>query len=68
MLELLELTIEDTRNRKRLKELCRVREVLNDYFLFDNTYKSSDKLWQNYFYSFAIARINLREGNYKPLI
>lgn len=57
-LELLWLTIEDKKNRKRLKELCRLREVLNDYFFCDNIYKSSDKLWHNYFYPFAYAARN----------
>lgn len=66
MLELLGLTIEDVKNKKRLRELCRVREALNDFFLFNNIYSSTDKLWQNYFYCFAIARINLKEGNYIP--
>lgn len=58
-LELLDLTIADKRNIKRLKELLRVREALADYFEFDNEYKSSDKLWQNYFYPFNwAARLN----------
>lgn len=58
-LELLDLTIGDKRNRSRLKELVRLREVLADYFFFDNIYKSSDKKWQDYFYSFTYAaRVN----------
>ena len=58
-LELLDLTISDKKNTKRLKELLRVRETLADYFEFDNEYKSSDKLWQNYFYPFNwAARLN----------
>lgn len=58
-LELLSLTIDDPKNIKRLKELTRVRETLLDYFLGVNTYKSSDKIWQNYFFSFAYAtRVN----------
>lgn len=59
-LELLDLTIADPKNRKRLKEILRVREALIDYFLYDNEYQSTDELWQNYFYQFnyaaAIAR------------
>ena len=54
-LELLGLTTADRRNRKRLKELTRVREALVDYFYADNQYSSSDGLWRNYFYSFAYA-------------
>lgn len=54
-LELLDLTIQDPKNRARLSELCRLREVLVDYFMYSNQYKSSDKLWHNYFYAFAYA-------------
>ncbi len=54
-LELLDLTIEDIRNRTRLKELLRVREALADHFFFDNSYQSSDLSWQKYFYCFAFA-------------
>ena len=54
-LELMDLTLADARNRSRLKELSRVREALVDYFNFDNTYASSDKKWQNYFYGFSYA-------------
>ncbi|MBI4652345.1 hypothetical protein HY745_13935 [Candidatus Desantisbacteria bacterium] len=51
-LELLYLTIADTKNKKRLRELTRLYEVLADYFAFNNEYKSSDKLLQNYFLAF----------------
>ena len=56
-LELLDLTIADDKNRSifRLKELLRLREVLVDYFYFDNQFSSSDKLWRNYFYAFNYA-------------
>ncbi len=58
-LELLDLTIEDPKNKKRLKELLRVRETLADYFCFDNIYGSSDEKWNNYFYAFNYAaRLN----------
>lgn len=58
-LELLDLTIIDKKNIKRLKELTRLREVLVDYFFGDNQYSSSDQLWQKYFYAFNYAaRIN----------
>lgn len=54
-LELLDLTIADEKNKSRLKEILRVREALADYFAFDNEYKSSDKLWRDYFYAFNWA-------------
>ncbi len=52
-LELLDLTIEDSKNKTKLKELCRTRELLADYFYFDNTYGSTDESWNNYFMYFA---------------
>lgn len=59
-LELLELSIDDQKNRNRLKELVRLYEVLVDYFAGDNSYKSSDKLWRKYFYGFNyMVRIKL---------
>jgi hypothetical protein len=54
-LELLDLTLMDPKNKKRLKEPCRVREVLVDYFAGKNIYHSSDELWQKYFYPFYLA-------------
>lgn len=48
-LELIDLTVSDPKNSKRLKEILRVREAIVDYFLFDNQYSSSDKVWQDYF-------------------
>lgn len=58
-LELLDITIADPQNRKRLKELTRLREFLADYFAFGNDYQSSDKQWQNYFYAMNFAaRVN----------
>jgi hypothetical protein len=54
-LELLDLTIEDKKNKNKLKELCRLREVIADYFCFDNIYKSTEVELNNYFYSFGYA-------------
>lgn len=54
-LELLDLTIADPKNRFRLKEILRTREALIDYFIFDNEYSSTDKLWEKYFYNFNYA-------------
>lgn len=54
-LELLDLTIQDKRWRKRLKELTRVREVLCDAFLGGQEYKSSLKDLDRYFFQFALA-------------
>lgn len=58
-LELIDLTVENEKNRNHLKELLRLREVLVDYFAFGNTYGSSDRVWHSYFYAFSFAaRIN----------
>ena len=58
-LELLDLTIACVNNRKRLKEITRVREALVDYFEYDNQFSSSNNLWQKYFFAFNYsARIN----------
>jgi len=54
-LELLSLTIDDPKNKFRLKEPTRLYELLVDYFAGDNSYGSSDKLWRNYFLAFAYA-------------
>lgn len=54
-LELLDLTLADSKNRPRLKELTRLREVLADYFCDDNQFGSSDELWHKYFYAFNYA-------------
>jgi hypothetical protein len=54
-LELLSLTINDPKNKLRLKEPTRLYELLVDYFAGNNLCGSSDKLWHNYFLAFAYA-------------
>lgn len=54
-LELLDLTIDDKKNKKSLKEILRVREALVDFFMGENIYKSSDALWEKYFLYFNLA-------------
>ena len=54
-LELLDLSLESTREFPRLKELSRTREALVDYFLGSNQYQSSENAWRKYFLSFATA-------------
>jgi len=54
-LELLALTIADTRHRGRRRELTRLREALLDYFCADNQFCSSATLWRRYFGAFALA-------------
>lgn len=54
-LELFDLTMADPKNRKRLKEICRAREIAVDYFAGDNQYHSTDQDFEKYFYQFNWA-------------
>lgn len=54
-LELLDFTIDDTKNKNSLKEILRVREALVDYFAGKNIYRSTDTAWEKYFYFFNFA-------------
>lgn len=53
-LELLDLTIADSRWRFRLKELLRLRELLCDRFYGSNDYKTSGEFLKKYFLAYAI--------------
>ena len=57
-LELLDLTIADPKNRTRLRELCRLREVVCDFFYGDNLYKSTQETMDRYFLHFGVAARN----------
>jgi hypothetical protein len=54
-LELFYLTIEDSKNKHRLKEVLLAKEVWIDYFAGDNNYKSSAESLNKYFYEFNYA-------------
>ena len=54
-LELLDLTIQDPKNKSRLSELTRLREVLLDYMVDRNEYGSSASFWTSYFSGFGLA-------------
>jgi hypothetical protein len=55
-LELFDLTLADRRwNQPKLKEIARAREVVCDFLVGDNEYKSDEKSLNNYFTQFAIA-------------
>jgi hypothetical protein len=54
-LELFELTIQDPRWKKRLKELTRAREVFCDAVLGGTEYGSSLEDLDRYFYYFALS-------------
>jgi hypothetical protein len=52
-LELFDFTLQDKKNKQRLKEVCRAREFFTDWFLGKNTYNFTDDYWQKYFLWFA---------------
>lgn len=55
-LELIDLTLAGSKQTSsRLREVARVREVIVDDFYGQNTFRSTDSLWQKYFYPFAYA-------------
>lgn len=54
-LELFDLTINDPRWRKRLKEITRAREVFCDILYGDNKYDITLEDLNRYFYYFAYA-------------
>ena len=59
-LELIDFSSENPLNRRNLKELLRVREILVDFFSGDNIYQSTEESWEKYFYYFNYAARNLR--------
>jgi len=57
-LELIDLTLDDPRHRSsvaRLREICRVREVLLDFLVGPNQYGSTEVTLKRYFDAFAVA-------------
>ena len=62
-LELFDLTIMDKKNKKRLKEIVRARELFADYITGDNLYQSSDEQWKKYFYAFNFGALPARNAS-----
>ncbi len=60
-LELLDLTIRSPAHQGRRRELCRVREVLCDYFLGDNEYGSTPESLDRYFLAFAVLARRIKD-------
>jgi len=54
-LELFELTLADPKNRLRLKEVCRAKELFADWYLGDSPYLLFAKDWEKYFFQFNFA-------------
>ncbi len=53
-LELIDLSLTDKRWQKRCLEICRIREVLCDYFFAKNSFGNSFENLINYFNAFAL--------------
>lgn len=53
---MLDLTKDDKRNRSRLRELCRFKEVLSDWFSLTGEYEVSPESLKSYALSFAIPK------------
>lgn len=54
-LELIDFTIQDSKNRERLREIVRMRECLVDFFFGAELYSSTDSSWRKYFLPFIYA-------------
>lgn len=54
-LDLIDMTIADPRFRGRRKEICRVREIVCDYFVGENAYRSTPESLDRYFMPYAKA-------------
>lgn len=53
--ELLYLTIEDPKQKNRLKEICRAREILADTFYGNREYGYAPEDLERYFFQYAVA-------------
>lgn len=65
-LELFDLTLFDLKNKERLKEALRARELFCDFFVGDNLYQQTANQWHKYFYQFAYLVQN-RKKNSEPV-
>lgn len=54
-LELIDLTVADQRWSGRRKEILRARELICDYLVGDNDYRSTGESLDAYFLPFAVA-------------
>ena len=54
-LELIDLTVADTKNYSRLREILRMRECLADFYFGAGLYQSTEESWRKYFLPFVFA-------------
>ncbi len=64
-LELLYYTIEDDKNKSSLKELCRLYEMLGEYFVGKNLFNLTEEWLRRYFRFFMLAYAKERERKIK---
>lgn len=58
-LELIDITLAEEKSYSALKELCRLREILVDFYYGPNSYHSTPNSWHKYFIAFtSAAQIN----------
>jgi hypothetical protein len=57
-LDLIDASVADKKNKNRLKEFLRTREILVDYFVGKNIYQTSESQLEKYFYYFNLALHN----------
>jgi hypothetical protein len=55
VLELMDLTMANPRLKGRRNELCRVRELVCDYFVGENSFRSTPESLDRYFLPYAMA-------------
>ena len=54
LLELVDLTIDDQKNKLRLRELCRFKEVLSDWYCQTKVYAINPESLKDYCLNFAM--------------
>jgi len=59
-LELIDFTVADSKNLGRLSEILKMREILVDYMIGKNIYKSTEENWTKYFYPFNLVARNFK--------
>jgi hypothetical protein len=57
-LELIDLTLQDTKYGRGVNEITKLREIWLDYFLGDNQYSQTEVQWKKYFNAFTYAARN----------
>lgn len=54
-LELFNFTLSDPKNRQRLKEVSRAKELFSSWYLGNSPYRQSAEEWERYFFQFNLA-------------